>query len=138
MSLKVAYSDDIQVITKSLILKTLQPFYFIILFIYIFFHFSHFIFPPLPDSLFPSLYTSQLLHSISAVVVDRAGRAIVGTNWDASARCWRRSQRFSSPNVRDTLAHTIPRRFSSHHLVTLPTTLHLPPNWQPFTSHHNW
>ena len=126
----VAYSDDIQVITKSLILKTLQPFFF-----------PHFIFRPLPDSLFPSLYTSQSLQLISAVATDRACcaanwvcRAAVGTNRNASARRLLaalqfadRWQRFSSPIVRDASFRTIRWRFNSHHLATLLATLCLPP-----------
>ena len=57
-----------------------------------------FFFLPLPDSLFPLLNTSQLLHLISAVAVDqtcctadRVYRAAVGTVAKLKRRRWRRS-----------------------------------------------
>ena len=59
-----------------------------------------FFFLPLPDSLFPLLNTSQLLHLISAVTLDQACctadwvyRAAVGTVAKLKCRRWRRSWR---------------------------------------------
>ena len=133
----VAYNDDIQVVTKSLILKTLQPFFF-----------SPLYFPSLTRfSLSFTLYLTIASTNLSR----RHWSSLLCCRLSLSCRRWHQSQRFSSPivggaSVRRSLA-TLQladrsRRFISHHPSTLqfaPSGDPLPPtpNRRPFASHHN-
>ena len=133
----VAYNDDIQVVTKSLILKTLQPFFF-----------SPLYFPSLTRfSLSFTLYLTIASTNLSR----RHWSSLLCCQLSLSCRRWHQSQCFSSPivgdaSVRRSLAMLQfadrSRRFISHHPSTLqfaPSGDPLPPtpNRRPFASHHN-
>ena len=119
----VAYNDDIQVVTKSLILKTLQPFFF-----------SPLYFPPLTRfSLSFTLYLTIASTNLSR----RHWSSLLCCQLSLSCRRWHQSQRFSSlivgdASVRRSLA-TLQladrsRRFISHH----PSTLQFAPSGNAF------